>query len=89
MLEQFNLDLERILWMLIFFKSRQTAKWSKNLFYAEVDTGIFPILSWSAFKQQFWAQSFSVNIEADTTNILERFFYYQNNQMVENYLDSF
>jgi len=37
-LEQFNSDLERIFWVLTFFKSRWAAKWSKNLFYMEADT---------------------------------------------------
>ena len=51
----------------------------------EVDTGIFPISSWSAFEQKF----FPVNTESDTTNVLEGSSYYQSNQMVEDYLDSF
>ena len=75
--------------MLIFFKSKWAAKWSKNLFYREVDTGIFPIISWSVFEQQFKAQFFLVNTEADATNILEGSSYYQNNQTIEDYLDSF
>jgi len=75
-LEQFDLDLEKIFWILIFFKSRWTAKWSENLFYIEADTGIFSISSWSAFEQHFWTQFYSVNAEVDATNILEGFFYY-------------
>ena len=55
------------------------SKWSKNLFYREVDTGIFSIISWSAFEQQFKAQFFLVNAEANATNVLERSSYYQNN----------
>jgi len=88
-LEQFNLDLKRIFWVLMFFRSGQVAKWSKNLFYIKADTSIFFILSWSTFKQQFWAQFFLVNTETNTTNILERSSYYQNNWIVEDYLDSF
>jgi len=88
-LEQFNLDLKRIFWVLMFFRSGQVAKWSKNLFYIKADTSIFFILSWSIFKQQFWAQFFLVNTETNTTSILERSSYYQNNWIVEDYLDSF
>jgi len=62
-------------------------RWSKNLFCQEVDTGIFPIQSWTDFEQQF--QFFPVNVEADTVNILEGSLYYQGNWMVDDYLDSF
>jgi len=88
-LEQFDLDNEWIFWALIFFKSGYIAKWSKNLFYQKANTSIFPLQSWLVFEQQFQAQFFPVNIEVDATNTLEGFFYYQNNHMVENYLDSF
>ena len=54
-----------------------------------MDTGIFPIQSWADFKQQFWSQFFPVNAEADAINTLERSLYYQGNQTVDNYLDSF
>ena len=88
-LEQFDLDKEWIFWALIFFKSGYIAKWSKNLFYQKANTGIFPLQSWLVFEQQFQAQFFPVNVEVDATNTLEGSSYYQNNQMVENYLDSF
>jgi len=74
--EQFDLDLERIFCVFMFFKSRWAAKWSENLFCMEADTGVFPISSWSAFKQYFQAQFYPVNVEVDVTNILERSFYY-------------
>jgi len=48
--EQFDLDQEKIFWALTFFKSGHTAKWSRDLFYVEVNTNIFPILSWSGVK---------------------------------------
>ena len=51
--EQFSCDEEKILWTLVFFKDRQAARWSKNLFRQKTDTGIFPIQSWAHFKQQF------------------------------------
>ena len=41
--EQFHNEQERILWALMFFKGGRAAKWSKNIFYQEADTGIFPI----------------------------------------------
>ena len=41
--EQFRDEKERILWALTFFKSSRTAKWSKNVFRQEADTGVFPI----------------------------------------------
>jgi len=41
--EQFYDEQERILWALTFFKGGRTAKWSKNIFHQEADTGIFPI----------------------------------------------
>jgi len=44
-LEQFHDKQERILWALMFFKSGRAAKWSKNVFRQEVDTGVFPILT--------------------------------------------
>jgi len=67
-LEQFTCDEEKIFWTLTFFKDGHAAKWSKNLFCQEVNTGIFPIQSWTNFKQQFWSQFFLVNTEADTIN---------------------
>jgi len=88
-LEQFDLDKEWIFWALIFFKSGYIAKWSKNLFYQKANTGIFPLQSWLVFEHQFQAQFFPVNVEVNDTNTLEGSSYYQNNQMVENYLDSF
>ena len=42
-LEQFHDEEERILWALTFFKSGHAAKWSKNVFRQEADTGVFPI----------------------------------------------
>jgi len=41
--EQFQDEQERILWALTFFKGGHAAKWSKNVFCQEADTGIFPI----------------------------------------------
>ena len=69
--------------------NRRAAKWSENLFRQEADTGIFPIRSWTDFKQQFQSQFFSVNAEADAINTLEGSSYYQGNRMVDDYLDSF
>ena len=87
--EQFSYDKEKILWTLVFCKDGQAAKWSENLFHQEVDTSIFSIQSWAHFEQQFWSQFFLVNAEADTVNTLEGFLYYQGNQTVDDYLDSF
>jgi len=42
-LEQFTCNEEKIFWTLAFFKDGCAAKWSKNLFHQEADTGIFPI----------------------------------------------
>jgi len=88
-LEQFTCDEEKIFWTLAFFKDRHAVKWSKNFFRQEVDTGIFPIRSWTDFEQQFWSQFFLVNAEADAINTLEESLYYQGNQIVDDYLDSF
>jgi len=87
--EQFTCDEEKIFWTLAFFKDGRAAKWSKNLFHQEVDTGIFPIQSWTDFEQQFQSQFFPVNAEADAINTLEGSSYYQENRMVDDYLDSF
>ena len=64
-------------------------KWSENLFHQKADTGIFPIRSWTDFEQQFRSQFFPVNIKADAINTLERSLYYQGNQTMDDYLDSF
>jgi len=87
--DQFTCDKEKIFWTLAFFKDRRAAKWSENLFHQEADTSIFPIQSWVDFKQQFRSQFFPVNAEADTINTLEGSSYYQGNQTVDDYLDSF
>jgi len=87
--EQFSCNEEKIFWTLAFFKDRRAARWSKNLFRQEADTGVFPIQSWANFKQQFWSQFFPVNAEADAVNTLEGSSYYQGNRMVDNYLDHF
>jgi len=87
--EQFICDKEKIFWTLAFFKDRRAAKWSENLFRQEADTGIFPIQSWTDFEQQFRSQFFPVNAEADAINTLEGSSYYQGNQTVDDYLDSF
>jgi len=42
-LEQFTCDEEKIFWTLAFLKDEHAAKWSKNLFHQEADTGIFLI----------------------------------------------
>jgi len=87
--EQFICDEKKIFWTLAFFKDGCATKWSENLFHQEVDTGIFPIRSWTNFKQQFRSQFFLVNMEADAINTLEGSSYYQGNQTVDDYLDSF
>jgi len=87
--EQFTCNEEKIFWTLTFFKDGCTVKWSENLFCQEVDTGIFPIRSWTDFKQQFQSQFFPVNAEADAINTLEGSLYYQGNWIVDDYLDSF
>ena len=88
-LEQFTCDEEKIFWTLTFFKDGRAAKWSENLFHQEMDTGIFPIQSWTDFEQQFRSQFFLVNTEANAINTLEGSLYYQGNWMVDDYLDSF
>jgi len=73
----------------MFFKGGHTAKWSKNVFCQEADTGIFPIQTWGEFEQQFQLHFFPTNMEVDTINALERTSYYQGNWTVDDYLDSF
>jgi len=73
----------------MFFKRGRAAKWSKNIFHQEVDTGIFPIQTWGEFEQQFRLHFFPVNAEADAINTLEGTSYHQENWMVNNYLDGF
>jgi len=87
--EQFTCNKEKIFWTLAFFKDGRVAKWSKNLFCQEADTGIFPIQFWTNFEQQFWSQFFPVNAKADAINTLEGSLYYQGNRTVDDYLDSF
>jgi len=87
--EQFTCNEEKIFWTLAFFKDGCAAKWSENLFRQEADTGVFSIQSWVDFEQQFQSQFFPVNAEADAINTLEGSSYYQGNQMVDDYLDSF
>jgi len=88
-LEQFSCDEEKIFWTLAFFKDGRAARWSENLFYQEVDTGVFPIQSWADFEQQFQSQFFPVNAKANVVNALEGSAYYQENRTVDDYLDSF
>jgi len=88
-LEQFSCDEEKIFWTLVFFKDGRAARWSKNLFRQEADTGVFPIQSWADFEQQFRSQFFPVNAEADAVNALEGSSYYQENWTVDDYLDCF
>jgi len=87
--EQFHNEEERVLWALTFFKSGCAAKWSKNIFRQEVDTGVFPIQTWRDFEQQFWVHFFPVNAEADAINALEGTSYHQGGWMVDDYLDNF
>jgi len=84
-LKQFHDEQERILWALTFFKGGHAAKWSKNVFYQEVDTGIFSIPTWGDFEQQFWVHFFSVNMEADAINALEGTSYHQGDRIVDDY----
>ena len=69
--EQFHDEQERILWALTFFKGDRAAKWSKNVFRQEADTGIFPIQTWGEFEQQFQLYFFPANAEVDVINALE------------------
>jgi len=87
--EQFHDKEERILWALTFFKSGYAAKWSKNVFCQEVDTGVFSIRTWRDFEQQFWVYFFPVNAEVDVINALKGTSYHQGGQTVDNYLDNF
>jgi len=88
-LEQFTCNKKKIFWTLAFFKDEHATKWSENLFRQEADTSIFLIRFRTDFKQQFQSQFFPVNAEADAINTLEGSSYYQGNQMVDDYLDSF
>jgi len=63
--EQFCDEQEKILWALMFFKGGRAAKWSKNVFHQEMDTGVFPMQTWGNFEQQFWVHFFPVNTKAD------------------------
>ena len=87
--EQFYDKQKKILWALTFFKGGRATKWFKNVFRQEADTGVFPIQTWGDFKQQFRLHFFPVNVEADAINALEGTSYYQENRMVDDYLDSF
>jgi len=87
--EQFQDKQERILWALTFFKGGRAAKWSKNVFCQEADTGILPIQTWGEFEQQFRLHFFPVNVEADVINTLEGTSYHQGNRTVDDYLDGF
>ena len=87
--EQLSCNEKKIFWTLVFFKNRQAARWSKNLFCQETDTSIFPIQSWANFELQFRSQFFPVNAEADAVNTLEGSLYYQENWTVDDYIDSF
>jgi len=73
----------------MFFKGGRTAKWSKNIFRQEADTGVFPIQTWGEFEQQFQLHFFPTNTKADVINTLEGTSYHQGNQTVDDYLDSF
>jgi len=88
-LEQFHDKQKRILWALTFFKGGHAAKWSKNMFHQEVDTGVFPIQTWRDFEQQFWLHFFPANVEVDAINALEKTSYHQGNWTVDDYLNSF
>jgi len=88
-LEQFYDEQEKILWTLTFFKGGRAAKWSKNVFCQEADTGVFPMQTWGDFEQQFQVHFFPVNAKADTINTLEETSYHQGSQMVDDYLDNF
>jgi len=87
--EQFHDKQERILWALTFFKGGRAAKWSKNIFRQEANTGVFPIQTWGDFEQQFRLHFFPANAEADTINALEGTSYHQGNRTVDDYLDNF
>ena len=87
--EQFHDKEERILWALMFFKGGRAAKWSKNVFRQEADTGVFPIQTWRDFEQQFRLHFFPVNAEADAINVLEGTSYHQGGWTVDDYLDNF
>jgi len=87
--EQFSCEEEKVLWTLMFFKGGWATKWSKNLFRQEADTGIFSLQIWVDFDQQFWIQFFLVNTEVNAINSLEGLSYYQENWIVDDYLDSF
>jgi len=87
--EQFHNEQKKILWALTFFRSGRAAKWSKNVFRQEADTGVFPIQTWRDFEQQFWVHFFPVNVKADAINALESISYYQGGRTVDDYLDNF
>jgi len=87
--EQFYDEQEKILWALTFFKDGHAAKWSKNVFRQEADTGVFPIPTWGDFEQQFRLHFFPVNAEANAINTLEGTSYHQGGRTVDDYLDNF
>jgi len=87
--EQFYDEQEKILWALTFFKDGRAAKWSENVFRQKADTGVFPMLTWGDFEQQFRLHFFLVNAEADAINTLEGTSYHQGGRTVDDYLDNF
>ena len=88
-LKQFYDEQEKILWTLTFFKGGCAAKWSKNVFCQEADTGVFPMQTWGDFEQQFQVHFFPVNAKADMINTLEETSYHQGGRMVDDYLNNF
>ena len=86
--EQFSYNKKKIFQTLT-FKDRRAVRQSENLFCQEVDTSIFPIQFWTDFELQFQSQFFPVNAKANTINTLKGSLYYQENQTVDNYLNSF
>jgi len=87
--EQFDTELEKVLWVLTFFKLGHVLRWLENLFQDKAVMESFSIQSWAVFKQQFRALFLPSNAKADVINTLEESSYFQGLCTVDNYLDHF
>src|SRR5262249_41975175 len=87
--DQFANDLDKILWVLLFFRLDRAARWADNIFDEERTTGAFPFLEWSEFETEFHERFCPIDARVDATNTLESTSYFQRERSVDDYVDEF
>jgi hypothetical protein len=88
--DSFSNDQTKIIWALSYMKTRRAARWASHVFkWEEENEGYTKFLDWNDFKSEFHKECCPTNSNVAVVNELKSTAYYQETQLVDDYLDEF